>query len=670
MALMFPDSTRERVVFTSGAEEQFYRACQEQLPKEWRVYHSVTLSGLEQGQGMVDNEADFVLYHPRSGIVVVEVKGGRIQMQDGRFTSINRHGQSFEIKNPFQQALVWKSRFIRYLRKQNLSVPVSHAVCFPSVGEDEFPPTAGIEPAIILGRNRMGALDEALRSLARASNPERFMEFPDCAEELHGIIKGQSFISKMYLRDYIDASELRLKDIESIQDTLVTPLSGAIRIGIEGEAGTGKTMLATLLVKQFRDAGKKVCLLTSNPILNVHLRGEVGAEVEIMTYQECAESFGVDLLTPIPDYTGTKDDWQQFEAPERLHKKIDASDKRYDVIVCDEGQDVQPFWWEPFTHLLADPEESRLYIFFDRSQGVFGSGGSERGFVPEDVLPVTPPYFPLVHNYRTTREIASFSRSFRTGKSILQSHCGRLGYVPEIITYEHATQCRNLLGKLVTHLLCDEGIASHEVTLLSARQPSAPESVLNQMNEIGRYPIFHVGANIKNGKAQKQQLQDLLASRGKVSVSTISGFKGLETPIGILMNLSEYKLPADHPIMASLIYVACTRARHMLYIFLQKDDPKLAVFQKALQQVKASGTFIVEGSNADYEFTGKVTHYNPDRVGWIAVDDPSFQRGSIMFFPTDVQKAGLPAMKVGTKVRFRPRVEGFVNIACDLKLAG
>ena len=52
-------------------------------------------------------------------------------------------------------------------------------------------------------------------------------------------------------------------------------------------------------------------------------------------------------------------------------------------------------------------------------------------------------------------------------------------------------------------------------------------------------------------------------------------FKGLETPIGIITNLCEYNLALSNPIMSSLLYVAATRAKHMLYFLMKEGDPKL-----------------------------------------------------------------------------------------------
>ena len=153
-----------------------------------------------------------------------------------------------------------------------------------------------------------------------------------------------------------------------------------------------------------------------------------------------------------------------------------------------------------------------------------------------------------------------------------------------------------------------------------------------------------------------------------VDLSTIVGFKGLETPIAVLLNVSEYNLPLDNPIMASLVYVACTRAKHMLYVMVQKDDPKRAVLEDALQNIRSTGAMVLEGSDANFEFVGTVSHYNPDRVGWLEVSDPAIAKNSIMFFPHDARSAGIDNLRTGDSVRFRLHVEGQSTIAADLKL--
>jgi len=232
---------------------------------------------------------------------------------------------------------------------------------------------------------------------------------------------------------------------------------------------------------------------------------------------------------------------------------------RYDVVLCDEAQDAQPFWWEAIEKCLVENVESRFYIFFDRSQGVFSSGGSDK-FIPEQTLPISGPYFPLVHNYRTTAEIAAFARQFRTGGHVLQSHSGRLGYIPEIITYKDAADCKVVLGKLAKQLVREEGLKPEEITLLSARKIDVAESTLKGIHEIGDVHLHHL-----QGAHGPQPVSD----KGKISVSTISAFKGLETNVGVMLNLSEYNLPLNHPCSVNthnrIPCRTCARSCHRRY---------------------------------------------------------------------------------------------------------
>src|SRR5690606_12993285 len=136
--------------------------------------------------------------------------------------------------------------------------------------------------------------------------------------------------------------------------------------------------------------------------------------------------------------------------------------------------------------------------------------------------------------------------------------------VPEIITYKDPEDARRILAKLLRHLNRDEGIELDEITLLSARNPSARESILYQTNELAKIPVHRLT------HTNKKSWREAKAPKEAVGVTTIAGFKGMETSIGILINVSEYNLPLDNAIMSSLIYVACTRAKHQLYIFVKE----------------------------------------------------------------------------------------------------
>jgi hypothetical protein len=40
-------------------------------------------------------------------------------------------------------------------------------------------------------------------------------------------------------------------------------------------------------------------------------------------------------------------------------------------LIVDEGQDFRPEWWLPLELLLADPDKSPLYVFYDDNQRIF-----------------------------------------------------------------------------------------------------------------------------------------------------------------------------------------------------------------------------------------------------------------------------------------------------------
>lgn len=650
MAILIPDISKSKVVFPSSAEEQFYHAAAHQLSNEWRVYYSCILSTIESGSGLQEAEIDFVLWHPSTGFIVIEVKGGRIEFDNGDFYSINRSGEKFRIQNPFFQAQVWKNRFYRFLKRENMRMPVSHAVCLPHVDENDLPVTAGIEKTLVIGRNKFEDLESTLFEIVRRSHQEKYLRFrgPD-AEVLDRLVHGGVYASRKYLRQYIDHHDLRVRDIESIHESLVTPVTSATRLGVEGEAGTGKTMLAAILARKYRDEGTKVLFVSSNPTLNDFLKADIGRGVDLVTYSELASSFGVELLRVPSGYQGKLEDWIQLDGPDKLKQAIISSARRYDVILCDEAQDVQPFWWEALEKLLAHPETSRFYLFFDRSQGVFGSGGGDTLFVPEQVLPVAPPYFPLVHNYRTTREISSFARSFRTGSQVLQSHSARTGYGPQLVLYKDRHDARKKLAGLLSELRDREQVDPDEIGIISARNPKSPDSILAFDDDLKNESFERV----MNG----------------IRVATVAGFKGLETKVAVLVNFSEHKMELSNPIMSSMMYVAATRARHMLVILLQENDSKVAVVKAALENIiNANAPLTIERHEDVFESEGIVTFFDPDRLGSLTIDDGDFGRRNFMFFPHDLVKAGLAGVTVGTRLLFRPRQVGDLVVAADLRV--
>jgi hypothetical protein len=104
------------------------------LDDNWTVLHSVSWQSLRNGREG-DGEADFVLVHPRYGLIVVEVKGGGIETSLGKWTSRNRYGAVNDIKNPYEQAKDSKHALLEWLKTRlgEFKPSIAHAVCFPDM---------------------------------------------------------------------------------------------------------------------------------------------------------------------------------------------------------------------------------------------------------------------------------------------------------------------------------------------------------------------------------------------------------------------------------------------------------------------------------------------------------------------------------------------------------
>jgi hypothetical protein len=658
MAVVFPDSSKVPVVFSSQAEEVVYLRSKE-LSSDWRVYYSVTLSTKEDNEGIREGEMDFLLYHPSCGIVVMEVKGGRIRLdgQTGQFYSENRHGRSFAIKNPFQQAIVFRNRFVRYMRQLGFDAPISHAVCFPSVMEQDFSAHATIEPATLLGRKGLEKLESFLLTLVKSFHSDDFLRFKDIGSRLDDLLKGVSFKSLPMLREYLDSEELKIHASDAIHEHLAAPLINQKRLGVEGSAGTGKSMLAVHLNNYLVDQGKDVLFLVGSSLLASSLKIMLRTKTKIMTFQELAGTFGINMLIAPLGSKVMGDQWIQYEAPEQLRQKITSSDLRFDALIVDEAQDVQPFWWVAYEAFLKDKEESGLYVFFDRDQGVFGGGEGATRFQPESVIPVPDSYMKLQKNYRNTSEITQFANAFK-GIGASQNASDRVGYQPELVIYESSQDAFEKLQLTIKRLISEQRVKNDEIVILSARAVESKESILHGQTQIAGLKLSRIEpSHIASGK---------LAGPGEIAVSTIASFKGLEAKVAIVINVCEYRMPLSNPIMSSLVYVAFTRARHMLIVLSQRGDDKSDVFQKALSTVKACGTLVVDREDMEGEFRGRVVHVDLMRFCVIDVLSQEGQGGRVLVLSTDLSDEEKKSMTLKREVKFRIRSEAGVSIATDI----
>ena len=139
MAQMIPQTMEEDN--NSFGERQVFEALRK-LPDDYTVFHSVRWNDRNAKNTVVYGESDFTIFHPKKGIIVIEVKSGGIECVNNTWSYIRTdNGERHSMKNPLKQADKSKYRFLDLLEEllkdsEYTSAPqycmVESAVWFPS----------------------------------------------------------------------------------------------------------------------------------------------------------------------------------------------------------------------------------------------------------------------------------------------------------------------------------------------------------------------------------------------------------------------------------------------------------------------------------------------------------------------------------------------------------
>ena len=100
MAIMYPSKLPDDVLRDPkrAAECRVYDELRKQLDADYHVFYSSPWLGTRPDGSEVEGEADFIVAHQKIGMLVIEVKGGRINIDsDGQWRSKNREEITFII---------------------------------------------------------------------------------------------------------------------------------------------------------------------------------------------------------------------------------------------------------------------------------------------------------------------------------------------------------------------------------------------------------------------------------------------------------------------------------------------------------------------------------------------------------------------------------------------
>lgn len=527
-----------------SAEVRFYDALRVQLGQGWSVFYSVAWLGpVVAGIPPRDGEADFVLAHPQKGILVIELKGGRIHF-DGdqqQWFSTDRHDVDHTI-DPFGQARTSKHMLLNKLKElpalRGHWLTLGHAVAFPDVARPQYAVTVDAPPEIILSADDMMRLPQRIDEILAywQGGKDKWPEYgPKVVVELTKLLARTTELpNPLSLQAAQDDSEIVRLTEEQFR--VLDFLNRQRRAAIGGCAGSGKTFLAVEKARRLAREGYRTLLTCFNmPLYDFLKTITVNVEgLEVMNFHTLCSTMAKEAGLTLPE------DWETPDtAAEVLSEALHLSPhKRYDAIVVDEGQDFRETWWLALEESLSDGKRSILYVFYDSHQRLYRGSGT---------LPASLTEIPLTENIRNTRSICQVLSNHYEGEDRPRPR-GPHGRTVEMHEYTTSKELQNELARVLARLLGTERFSPQDLVVLT------PKSLKGRSQIPGLklpYPLRLV--------TDEKEVQ------GKsVLCSTIHRFKGLERKVAIVAEIDGDLLTS--PERSALCYVAFSRPRTHLVL--------------------------------------------------------------------------------------------------------
>lgn len=587
MAIMLPARLPEREETTqkiTQSERIFFDCLRDKLPDDFYIYHSM---GYLEPSGARQGEVDFLVLHPKLGMLVIECKGyGVIRDHQGQWWRTSTRGKDCKIKPPNEQARqqvgellkTFASGVGRFLRDNRNEFPLCFgwALAFPLSSWDAINPPPELDPAVVFDMHALENLHErvvaAMKFHARhfGTNGPPTLDMQSFHRLRHDVISPELDLAPR-LGGQINLERIEMVRLTKSQIRIVERLRENHRLRVPGGAGTGKTILALHAARMHASRKKDVLLVCFNSNLGDHLRDTAASFQELPGSIEAANfhrlcSRASHLLynrgLDVPqEPEAQKEFWLEVAPLILLEAIVQQKIGPWDAIIVDEGQDFAPVWWEVLEEGLRDKKRSKIAVFYDDAQRIFDHGSP---------VPDYPASYTLNENFRNTKAIANVVRTL--GEVEMNSHpdCAE-GADPIVYQHTSPSKSRKQLTSLLDELIVREKLRCDQIAILSPR--SAKNSFTEGATELGDHTIVHRPADWSKG----------------VLHTTISGFKGLEADVVIMINID----PDDERCNRNARYVAASRACHRLYVFargnwLDAGAPADASTNKQAQPIPVS----------------------------------------------------------------------------------
>lgn len=556
--------------------------------------------------------ADFIVFHPLRGLLLLEVKDWKLETIESfdKSTVVLKTSSGLKsVINPVEQARQCVHQLVNVLEHDpilrqesgqyggKLAFPYGFGVVFTNISRKQFNEhkLGNIIPrSQVLCRDEMTEGTDAEQFQERLWNmfQHRFKQsltsqqidrirwhiFPEIRIPDQGSLfhNGEQSIALHDTEQQPLTGLMKVMDMQ--QEQLARSMGGGHRV-VHGVAGSGKTLILIYRCVYLAPLLKKPMLvLCYNITLAARLQellreNSLEAQVIVRYFHEwCGDLLKQhNLARP----TGSGNNY--FKALEaRVARAVEDGEVALDLygaIMVDEGHDFEPEWLSLIAK-MTDAEDGQLLLLYDDAQSIYSKQG-QLGFSLSSVgIQARGRTTILRTNYRNTDEVFSFAYDFARhylkdhsddddAIPLIQPECaGRHSVAPEIRQFDSFEREIKTIASWVVRWHGDRGVQWADICVLY-RNKRQGELIANQLKQAN---IPHQW--LSNSKAKKA----FCFTQDSVKLMTIHSSKGLEFPMVIVAGLGY--LPTknlDIVTEAKLLYVAMTRSTEKLLLTTHCD---------------------------------------------------------------------------------------------------
>ena len=508
MARMIPQSAAHD---SSGAETWLFKKL-EKLSDQYCVLHSL---GSMRHDHKNWSEIDFTVVGPE-GIFLIEVKGGtvgrkngawEVQRGDGKIESLGR-GPFFQVGSAEAATRKFLQNRFDWIQKLVMGYWVVTPDCVLSVDD------LGVDSRAVYDANNLHISAESLvqnmrQYWMRRNGRDGVLDEDQLNKVVNSLCSDEPMLKS--LRREIDEVSKLIYAATIEQERVLVAAKSNSRLLIKGPAGSGKSTLAIHEIDHQLKYGKSVLYSCSSKGMSQWIASMYAGDSRIK------------VLTN-----------------EQLVETSHNHDKKWDVLIIDEAQDLQmgPLFFAYDNLLRGGISSGTWRMFLDPFQSVLYEGESLES---QFLISGNPFQLELMDNVRTTTGIAAAASAL--------GHVNRMdGGIngPEVFLRYCKKNEISVSVRERIDLLVSLGLKRSEILLLSLNSQDFSNDV--ELRDL----VSPLGGN----------LDDNL-----VSYSTVADAKGLESVAVILFGFSEFK----SFFARQQAYIGATRATTFLSVILEHN---------------------------------------------------------------------------------------------------